>query len=336
MLQWLGRHTDAMLFTGGDLTGRLPLFHRAIRSLERVRSFGILLNGSCASSPEAARLLLDHLQAANDQRSRPAEIVLQVSFDEYHQEIVPDRDGTLRERIPVDNITHLILAAVAFPAIQLVLLHKQNRLNFSTDLFKRGLFARLARALRQRGHALQILWHACSPRIKTDPVDHRRSGPVIRDALFALAAHPERPMRFSSSIIDGHGRAALLDPSEFINERHYLQEILRKGAPARERFDTDPMFAIDGAVSCFAANHLWLGNFHEEGGTTILERHDKDPLLSALERFDPRLTGFYQEVANDLEEILNSATGPHHFMHRLTERAEVRLHMTRRLLNGPA
>jgi hypothetical protein len=43
------------------------------------------------------------------------------------------------------------------------------------------------------------------------------------------------------------------------------------------------------------------------------------------------LLPFYAEVRDDLEQQISLATGPHHLFHVLTEDAQVRLHMTRRL-----
>ncbi|MBF0127332.1 MAG: hypothetical protein HQM02_08995, partial [Magnetococcales bacterium] len=131
LLRWINQHGDALLFTGGDLAPELPLFLTAIRTMQQTRSFAILLNGSHADSPENARALFSALHEANRNRPRPAEVLVQISFDEFHQEIISGADGTLRERIPVSHVANLLQAATEFPAIGLVLLHKQNRLNFS-------------------------------------------------------------------------------------------------------------------------------------------------------------------------------------------------------------
>ncbi|MBF0191963.1 MAG: hypothetical protein HQL99_12615 [Magnetococcales bacterium] len=338
LLHWIDQQTSSLLFTGGELHDQLPLFHQAIREMERVQAFAILLNGASADSLDAARTLFGSLEEARTRRSarsRPATITLQISCDEYHQEILAHRDGSFQERIPVAHIAHLIRASVDFPHIRLVLLHKQNRLNFSRALLEQGVIARLIRTLQAQGEELRLIRHALSPRPKADPVDRNRTGPIIRDAVFALASHPDHPIHWMSSTLDAYGRAALLDPSEYVNERLYLREILDHGAPDGERFDTDPMIRADGMVSCFGANHLWLGDLGQESRETIRARHGKDPLLQALERFDPRVPRFYQECAQDLETRIAQATGPHHLWHLLTERAAMRLYLTRRLLGIP-
>lgn len=334
LLKTINGLTDGLLFTGGDLTGEMELFHDAIARLDGITTFAILLNGSFASGPGETEIFFRGLRTAL--KNRPAtfpkaEIVLQISFDEYHQEILADRHGRLKERIPVAHIAHIVLAAPRFPEIRLVLLHKQNRLNFSQDLFRYGVFARLARTLAQQGQRVRVLAMAPSPRAKADPGDPSRFGTVIRDAHFELNGHPGHRIHLMSSTIDAYGRAALLDGSEYVDERAYLQTVLKNGAAPGDGFDTDLMFWRDGTVTCFSAIHIWLGNYFTDGDT-ILSRHRKDPLLRALERFDRRLLDYYGEVAEDLEELSKKSTGPHHLFHELTKSGRMRLHLTQRLL----
>jgi hypothetical protein len=66
----------------------------------------------------------------------------------------------------------------------------------------------------------------------------------------------------------------------------------------------------------------------------ILARQRKDPLTQALHRFDRRLPALYAEIRPDLQALIDKATGPHHLFHMLTEDPEVRLHMTRRLIEA--
>jgi len=77
---------------------------------------------------------------------------------------------------------------------------------------------------------------------------------------------------------------------------------------------------------------MCLGDVYRDGVERVLARQRKDPLSHALHRFDRRLLQLYAEVRPDLEQLLEKATGPHHLFHTLTEDAQVRLHMTRRLI----
>ena len=63
-----------------------------------------------------------------------------------------------------------------------------------------------------------------------------------------------------------------------------------------------------------------------------MARQRKDPLSHALNKMDRRVLKFYSEVRDDLSQHIDSATGPHHLFHALTEEPEVRLHLTRRLI----
>ena len=328
--------TRNVLFTGGDLTGQLDDFYLAIRTMPRIGTFAILLNGDFADDPRAAHRVLKAMAGAI--RSRPpgwtrARVLLQISFDEFHQEVTTDKRGRLHERIPVAKIANIVEAWPRYrEAIQLALLHKQTALNFSRDVLHEGVFARLVAELGRRGHQVQVLSMAPAPRPKRDP---RRPGAprrLLKDASFVLDGHPDAPVLMTSSTIDGYGRAALLDEGETVKERDLLQQVLREGPPPGEAFDIDPMIWFNGWVTLFNAVHICLGDIYREGPGTILARQRKDPLARALHGFDRRLLEYYAEVRDDLEWQIARATGPHHLFHALTEAPDVRLHMTRRLV----
>jgi hypothetical protein len=331
------RHTDSVLFTGGDLTRHLEVFYRAIRGMAHIRTFAILLNGDFADDMAVTHKTLEAMESAIETRPRhwpKARVLLQISFDELHQEVLFDRNGRLKERIPIAKIANVVECAPRYPAIQLCLVHKQNALNFSMDLFRRGVFGRLLEELGRRGHQVQILSTVPSPRLKRNPLDPAQTGRVLKDASFVLPRYPDSPVLLTSSTIDAYGRAALLDEGEAVKERELLQQLLRNGPPAGEAFDTDLMFWANGWVTLFSAVHICLGDIYGDGEERILERHRKDPLTAALKVFDRRLLKYYGEIRPDLEQRITAATGPHHLFHMLTEDAGVRLHMTRRLVGS--
>ena len=338
LLDFVNVHTESILFTGGDLTRHLDAFLQAVRTMDRVQAFAILLNGDFANDPASTEQVLGTMAAAVKGRPKgwsAAKILLQISFDEFHQEVMVDKNGGLRERIPVAKIANIVECAPRHPEIQLCLLHKQNALNFSMDVLRQGVFARLTRELGRRGHQVRILTSAPSPRLKRHPLDPERRGRVLKDASFALARYPDRPILFTSSAIDAYGRASILDEGETVKDRDLLQEVLRGDGPPGEGFDTDLMFWANGWVTLFSAVHICLGDFFGEGGERILARRRKDPLTAALGRFDRRLLDLYGEIRSDLSERIEAATSPHQLFHQLTEEAEVRLHLTRRLIDQP-
>jgi len=334
LYELVDQHTQSVLFTGGDLTRHMTHFYRAIGKMRHVRTFAILLNGDFAEDPGQTKALLDAMQQALE--SRPAgwpraRILLQISFDEFHQEVLIDKHGQLRERIPVAKIANIVELAPRYKDIQLALLHKQNRLNFSMDLFHKGVFGRLAQELGQRGHQLQILSTAPSERIKTLP-GSTQTGQLIKDASFVLQGYPDSPILLTSSTIDAYGRAELLEEGESVREKEFLAEVLGRARSPGQGFDTDLMFWFNGWATLFSAVHICLGNVYEEGAELVLARQRKDPLSLALSGFDHRLLDFYAEKKDDLDALVAAATGPHHLFHRLTQDAEMRLHMTRRLI----
>jgi hypothetical protein len=336
LFQQVGAMTDSVLFTGGDLTSHLQHFYDAIGAMRQVRTFAILLNGDFADSPDVTRGVLDNMAQAI--RRRPvhwprARVILQISFDEFHQEVYRDKKGYLRERIPVYKIANIVAAAPRYgDEIQLCLVHKQHALNFSMALFSKGVFARLAAELGRRGHQVQILSATPSARLKRNPQNPDQPGQVVRDASFVLADYPNVPMLLTSSTMDGYGRASKMDVGETVNEKELLQHLLETGDAQGEYFDIDLMFWFNGWATLFSAVHMCLGNVFEEGMEKVVRRQRKDPLCAAMQGFDTRILALYAEIRCDLQEKIAMATGPHHLFHTLTEDAEVRLHMTRRLI----
>ncbi len=338
LLEKVNALTDSVLFTGGDLTRQLGDFYRAIASMNRVSTFAILLNGDFADDLDRTREVLENMAKAV--RRRPAhwpraKVMLQISFDEFHQEIITDKRGRLKERIPIAKIANIVETAPRFgDEIQLCLLHKQHALNFSMDLFKKGVFARLVNELAARDHRVEVLSAAPSKRAKRNPLQPgQAAAPVVKDASFVLNRYPHTPILFTSSTIDAYGRGTLIDANEAVNERDLLQQLLNGQGAGGEQFDIDLMFWFNGWATLFSAVHMCLGNVYDDGMETILQRQRKDPLSLAMQRFDLRLLDFYRERADDLDAIIAYSTSPHHLFHSLTEDPAMRLHLTQRLID---
>ena len=328
--------TTSVLFTGGDLTKHLQHFYNAIAQMKNVTTFAILLNGDFADSREVTQQVLGKMAAAV--RSRlvtwpKAKVMLQISFDEFHQEVVVDRKGDLSERIPVTKVANIVEVAPKFKdEIQLCLLHKQGHLNFSMDLFHKGVFARLVNELGRRGHQLQVLSSAPSSRLKRNPLNPEQPSPLIKDATFVLKKYPDVHLLLTSSTIDAYGRANMMALHEAVNERDLLQQMLQGKGTDGETFDKDLMFWFNGWATLFSAVHMCLGNVFEDGMELIRKRQLKDPLSKALNVFDLRLLDYYRQLRDDLDVIIERSTSPHHLFHTITEDGVMRLHMTRRLI----
>ena len=121
---------------------------------------------------------------------------------------------------------------------------------------------------------------------------------------------------------------------EAVNERDLLKQMLQGKGTDGETFDKDLMFWFNGWATLFSAVHMCLGNVFEEGMELIRKRQLKDPLSNALNRFDLRLLEYYRELNDDLDEIIEKSTSPHHLFHTITEDGVMRLHMTRRLIKA--
>ena len=307
------------------------------RRSNRRRPRHVAENGDFADDAGLAEQALRAMVRAVRQRPPAwprARVLLQISFDEFHQEVHVNRKGMLEERIPVAKIANIVEAAPRFcKQIQLALLHKQTALNFSMDVLHKGVFARLVKELGKRGHQVRVLSSAPSSRLKRNPATGGELAPILKDVSFVLTRHPDVPVLMTSSTIDGYGRAELLDEGETVKEKELLAQVLA-GKETGEYFDIDLMFWFNGWATLFNAVHVCLGNLDEDGADRILSRLRKDPLSHALQRFDTQLLDLYAEVRPDLEQRIELATGPHHLFHMLTEDPQVRLHMTRRLIDS--
>jgi hypothetical protein len=336
LYQMIDELTTSVLFTGGDLTKQLGHFYTAISSMKNVVTFAILLNGDFADSRDVTNTIMGKMAAAIRQRSMTwskAKVMLQISFDEFHQEVVVDRQGDLNERIPVTKIANIIEAAPKYgDEIQVCLLHKQTHLNFSMELFKKGVFARLVNELGRRGQQVQVLSSAPSSRLKRNPLNPETPTPLIKDATFILSKHPDVHMLLTSTTIDAYGRANMMELCEAVNERDLLKQMLAGNGTGGETFDKDLMFWFNGWATLFSAVHVCLGNVFEDSMETIRKRQLKDPLSNALNCFDLRLLEFYREHQDDLDSIIERSTSPHHLFHTITEDSAMRLHMTNRLI----
>jgi hypothetical protein len=340
LYEMINELTTSVLFTGGDLTKHLQHFYDAIVMMKNVTTFAILLNGDFADSREITLQVLGEMAAAVRRRSvtwPKAKVMLQISFDEFHQEVVVDRKGDLTERIPVTKVANIVEAVPKFKdEVQLCLLHKQGYLNFSMNLFHKGVFARLVNELGRRGHQVQVLSSAPSSRLKRNPLSPDQPSPLIKDATFVLTKYPDVHLLLTSSTIDAYGRANTMALHEAVNERDLLKQMLQGKGTDGESFDKDLMFWFNGWATLFSAVHMCLGNVFEDGMETIQKRQLKDPLTKALNRFDLRLLDYYRELCEDLDEIIERSTSPHHLFHTITEDSVMRLHMTRRLIKAGA
>ena len=336
LYQMIDELTTSVLFTGGDLTKHLDHFYTAIASMQHVTTFAILLNGDFADSREVTSDVLGKMAAAIRRRAvtwPKAKVMLQISFDEFHQEVVVNRQGELNERIPVTKIANIVEAAPKYKdEIQLCLLHKQGHLNFSMELFQKGVFARLVSELGRRGHQVQVLSSAPSSRLKRNPLNPEQPAPLIKDATFVLTKYPDAHLLLTSTTIDAYGRANMMELHEAVNERDLLKQMLAGDGTGGETFDKDLMFWFNGWATLFSAVHVCLGNVFEDGMETIRKRQLKDPLSNALNRFDLRLLDYYRELNDDLDMIIERSTSPHHLFHTITEDGAMRLHMTQRLI----
>jgi len=60
----VNKHTDSVLFTGGDLTKQLDYFYTAIRTMSKIKNFALLLNGDFANTAKETNEIMGKMAEA--------------------------------------------------------------------------------------------------------------------------------------------------------------------------------------------------------------------------------------------------------------------------------
>lgn len=331
----VNRYTKNVLFTGGDLTDHLEDFYDSLIKMDHVENFAILLNGHFAQTKAESDIFMGHIQHALKERKRRgiknAFVTIQISFDEFHQEVLIDEKGKFFERVPVKNIVNILESSLPFDSIGIVLLHKQNPYNFSDSIVRKGVFARLMRECSQRQKMIKIVTIGKPQMRKFHPVTGKESDSMITDIHFVLGNKGKKVFTLNSSLVEALGRAKFVENTEYINALDVKDRAV-SGNIRNEIFDSDLMFWYNGNVTSFAAPHLIFGNLFEDKIETIINRWQKDPLLYYLRNFNYRLIDFYKEISTDYDKIYDDSSSHLNLFTNLILRADVRLYLTQRIL----
>lgn len=329
--------TKNLLFTGGDLTVYLDDFYNAVETMDHIQTFAILLNGAFAGTKEQSNRVFKSIAKALRQRKAKgfpsARVLMQISFDEFHQEVHADSDGNFYERLPIRNIANILESALPYEYITVALLHKQNAYNFSDALFKKGVFYRLAEELEERGNPIKIISIGKSQRPRQHPVTRKTTLSMIADVHFVLSRNPQKVFLMNSSLVDSIGGACFLDPGEYVKAEGIKKEALTKRHLPGEAMDMDLMFWLDGQVTSFSLPFLTWGNLFEDSLETILTRYKKDPLAHALQKFDTRLLDYYRDIAEDFDVIYQNSSSHVNLFYNILSSSKVRLRLTEWLIN---
>jgi hypothetical protein len=294
-----------------------------------------MLNGAFASSLDVAKQKLTQIQNALLRRkscfaTKPS-ILLQISFDEFHQTVHIDQEGRFYEKLPIHYIANLLETSLNYRMLDVVLLHKQHAYNFSTDILNKGVVARLFQELNKRKIRVNILQIEQSPRLKTHPATKAQTDRMAINIRFSLAKGKEKNFLINSSLVDSMGEASLLHPSEYVDGRDVKDKVASQRLKG-ERMEGDLMFWYNGNTTYFPIPHILLGNLLEDDMSTIMSRYLNDPLIAYAREFDTKLLDYYQEIMSDYDELYRNASSHLQLYNGITRFDKVRFELTNRIL----
>ena len=315
--------------------GEVEILLYVLRHSTKPVSF--VTNVSWASTPQAARGLCSKLLAEVSKNpylatvSHP--IYIQLSFDDFHQEIVADEQGRLRRQVDIENIAN---------AIQIIVEEYQQLRCALISLRTAGLAMltdELGAALDRRGYILTPLFHRLDP-ITGSPiakVQMRFHDGVTREDtekeyyILKNKTTGKKVTNFSFAVVKSFmfrtGWAELLEDFEYIHACARTENFLFNA----------PCTAMDGNVvisSMFL--RVWsIGNIYDESLDEIIARAKSDPLVWMLAGQRRELIEFAREVEPELTEGLEAAGYSYDEMAvRIFHEPALRLYITQRFIQS--
>lgn len=283
-------------------------------------------SGYWASSMNAARRVLTKLEeAVKGNKSKNFSFSLQLSADFFHQEIVPEANGKLRETIPVKNLANIVEAVVEEFSLDLCLLPKFTRFEdpvvyLFEELEKRGLKPRITRQFYDPSLRVSVL-------AENKLVER----PALLKAYLGFDSTKKQVFLLYTAV-EGIGRAGVLEPFEYPAFRGRTSNFLEQ--ETKERF---PLMGLevsdDGNVYPGAhALYSWsLGNLLETTLDDVAADLEHDPLIIALAEHPWRIMNYALEAKPELRDELEKASSPLVALYKVLEDDALRLYITKKL-----
>jgi len=284
-----------------------------------------------ASSEEKAHGVLSRIDEARRKNSKQNfHLSLQLSIDAFHQEVFRDDKGNYYQNVPLENLINVIkVAQEKFPEIELVLLTK---LSVYPDPL-----AQLILKLKSEGYQVKLKEKLYREGLEVPLLEGGTmvTKPALLKAYMELippdSSEPTgQPILIFYTAVESIGKASALEEFEFPGFRKEVKEFLEgkfsEPLPVIGIEVGDDGYVYPGAHSIYTWS---VGNILKESLNEIYERMRYDPIIRALNSHPHQIV----KIAQEVEKIdLRNESSPLAAVYKTFERPELRLYITKRLL----
>lgn len=256
-------------------------------------------------------------------------VAIQISMDMFHQEIISDKYGNLRQRIPVQNIANILqIVAEKYPQIGI-----QINCMFEPEYIQQRNELKLE--LKSRGYLLGEYDERESFAITNGEGDREIYDSLIKVVLLDLERKPisDHYFQIQMDFVNKIGWATLLRDFEYL--RNYRLTPLFISGMSDIAFPPQAVaIADDGSVNLYSIFlDTWsVGNVNEEDLIDVLRLAKDDPLLNFLEGDAHGLLLLTLEVEPDFIEDVRSEPNPLSIIFKILESPSRRLYLTKLLI----
>jgi len=322
-----GRHKLILTVTGGEPFLEMEALEKIIAEADS--RVDITTSGVWASSRQKTEEILSRVEEARSLNQNPGfHLSLQLSLDAFHQEVFRDEKGNYYQNVPLERLINIVeVIREKFPHLELVLLTKLS--NYPDPLNQ------LILNLKDRGYVVEMKDRCYNHESQVPLVGE--GGVEFRPALvkgYLSISSPGDSREISAmvfyTVVESMGKALALEGFEYPAFRKQVGEMLRgefgQPLPILGMEVSDDGNVYPGAHSLYTWS---IGNVFQEDLEEIYERLRYDPLARAMEE-DPGLIVKYALEAEELP--LGRESSPLAVVYRCLEKPEVRLFVTKRLL----
>ncbi len=279
----------------------------------------------------------------------PFKVVIQLSFDEFHQHITRNPHGVLQEQISTSNLANVIqVIAEKFPGIEIAMFIGATPVRGYLEedgTIHDPWLAFLFRKLEIRGYKIKMravadpfhLPRQVAVRMADGRVQTRLFAQLLSVEMESVKSGTSYAFSAQYNLVMPIGWAAVLDEGEFLYPEPLPEEFLEGTLDINHgQYISDPGFEIvsDGNVYNDAALlNVWsMGNAKEMDIATIFDLYQSDPLVYLMQTSLQSAISIASEVRPTLREELRKNPYFSTLLLSLFSDPALRLYMTQRYI----